>query len=100
MAARRRFFAQAYTTLGIVLRKGRREALSLASVTTRADASNGPMFGEASLAYGLPCDLTLYTACKAADFLWCRLVGVGKSLGSLGAISLDVTQAQTRPQKT
>lgn len=43
----------------------------------------------------MPFDLTLYGGALGADFYRAGVVGVGKSLGSLGAVSVDVTQAQT-----
>ncbi|AZC38244.1 type 1 fimbriae anchoring protein FimD [Pseudomonas chlororaphis subsp. piscium] len=96
---RERRFTQAYATLGNMLReKTWRYSLS-AGQYNPADASDRPMFGEASLAYGLPCDLTLYGGLQGSNFYRAGVVGVGKSLGSLGAISLDVTQAQTDTPK-
>ncbi|WP_256583191.1 MULTISPECIES: fimbria/pilus outer membrane usher protein [Pseudomonas] len=96
---RERRFTQPYATLGNMLReKTWRYSLTLAQYNS-ASAGYRPMFGEASLAYGLPYDLTLYGGLQGSDFYRAGVLGVGKSLGNLGAISLDVTQAQTELPK-
>ncbi|MCP1511299.1 fimbria/pilus outer membrane usher protein [Pseudomonas rhodesiae] len=92
---RERRFTQPYATLGNMLRE--KTWRYSATVGEYNDSSGGarPAFVQGSLAYGLPFDLTLYGGLLGADFYRAGVVGVGKSLGSLGAVSLDVTQAQT-----
>lgn len=91
---RERRFTQPYATLGNMLReKTWRYSMTLGEYNA-VDGGQRPSFAQASLAYGLPFDLTLYGGLLGADFYRAGVVGVGKSLGSLGAVSVDVTQAQ------
>jgi outer membrane usher protein len=92
---RERKFTQPYATLGNMLReKNWRYSLTAGEYNAVAGGQR-PVFAQASLAYGLPFDLTLYGGLLGADFYGAAVAGVSKSLGSLGAVSLDVTQAQT-----
>lgn len=92
---RERRFTQPYATLANMLRENTWRYSVTAGEYNAANGGARPMFGQASLAYGLPFDLTLYGGVLGADFYRAGMVGVGKSLGSLGAVSMDVTQAQT-----
>ncbi|OPA93043.1 fimbrial protein [Pseudomonas fluorescens] len=92
---RERRFTQPYATLGNMLREKTWRYSFTAGEYNAADGGQRPAFVQGSLAYGLPFDLTLYGGLLGADFYRAGVVGMGKSLGSLGAVSLDVTQAQT-----
>lgn len=92
---RERRFTQPYATLGNMLREKTWRYSLTAGEYNAADGGQRPAFAQATLAYGLPFDLTLYGGALGADFYRAGALGVGKSLGSLGAVSLDVTQAQT-----
>jgi outer membrane usher protein len=92
---RERRFTQPYATLANMLREKTWRYSATAGEYNAVDGGQRPAFAQASLAYGLPFDLTLYGGLLGADFYRAGVVGVGKSLGSLGAVSLDVTQAQT-----
>ncbi|MFJ2462638.1 fimbria/pilus outer membrane usher protein [Pseudomonas sp. NPDC087615] len=92
---RERRFTQPYATLANMLREKTWRYSLTAGEYNAVDGGQRPAFAQASLAYGLPFDLTLYGGLLGADFYRAGVVGVGKSLGSLGAVSLDVTQAQT-----
>lgn len=92
---RERRFTQPYATLGNMLREKTWRYSLTAGEYNAADGGQRPAFIQASLAYGLPFDLTLYGGVLGADFYRAVVVGMGKSLGDLGAVSVDVTQAQT-----
>ncbi|WP_052393234.1 fimbria/pilus outer membrane usher protein [Pseudomonas rhizosphaerae] len=88
-------FVQPYATLSNMLRPGIwRHSITVGEYNTGADSST-PGFTEATLAYGLPLDMTAYGGIQASSFYRAVQGGLGKSLGSLGALSLDVTQAWT-----
>ncbi|MBH3429133.1 fimbrial biogenesis outer membrane usher protein [Pseudomonas alkylphenolica] len=92
---RERRFTQPYATLGNMLReKNWRYSLTLGEYTS-AYGDLRPHFAQASLAYGLPYDLTLYGGLQGSEFYRAGALGVSKSLGNIGAVSLDVTQSQT-----
>ncbi len=54
-----------------------------------------PRFGQVSLARGMAHDTTLYGGALGSGFYRAGTVGVGKSLGRLGALSVDATHAIT-----
>lgn len=92
---RERRFTQPYATLGNMLReKNWRYSLTVGEYSA-AYGGDRPHFAQASLAYGLPYDLTLYGGLQGSGFYRAGALGVGKSLGNLGAVSLDVTQSRT-----
>ncbi|WP_395602517.1 fimbria/pilus outer membrane usher protein [Pseudomonas sp. A1230] len=98
---RERRFTQPYATLANMLREKTWRYSVTAGEYDAVDGGSRPAFAQASLAYGLPFDVTLYGGLLGADFYSAAVVGVGKSLGSFGAVSLDVTQAQTNvPRST
>ncbi|WP_342633104.1 fimbria/pilus outer membrane usher protein [Pseudomonas sp. TTU2014-080ASC] len=55
-----------------------------------------PNFISSELAYGLPMEVTLYGGVLAADDYLSSAFGIGKDLGSLGALSVDVTNARAK----
>ncbi|MDU2942914.1 fimbria/pilus outer membrane usher protein [Citrobacter braakii] len=55
-------------------------------------------FSQATLIYGLPRGFTLYGGGQFADHYQSLALGVGKNLGEIGAISLDVTQGWSKIQ--
>lgn len=92
---RERRSIQPYATLSNMLRPGVwRHGLTLGRYNT-ADGAEQPPFVEATLAYGLPHDLTVYGGVQHADFYQAGQIGLGLSLGALGAISLDLSDAHT-----
>lgn len=97
---RERRFTQPYATLGNMLREKTWRYSMTVGEYNAVDGGQRPAFAQASLAYGLPFDLTLYGGLLGADFYRAGVVGMGKSLGSLGAVSLDVTGAQTDVPQT
>lgn len=97
---RERRFTQPYATLNNLLREGVwRYSASLGRYYTPSDAAYDPLFWQGTLAIGVGWQSTLYGGLMASDFYRAGTVGIGKNLGALGALGLDVTQsnAQTGP---
>lgn len=97
-----RHFTQPFATLGNLLRQGTWN-YNLAVGEYRSPGFAAPLhprFVQASGAYGLPQDLTLLAGTTISDMYQTALVGIGKGLGRIGAIQLDISQSQTRyPQR-
>jgi outer membrane usher protein len=91
---RERRFTQPYATLGNMLRENTWR-YSLTAGEYNALEGDRPKFGQATLAYGLPYDFTLYGGLLGSNFYQAAQFGLGKSLGSIGAISMDMTEAAT-----
>lgn len=53
-------------------------------------------FGQAEFLYGVLSNTSLYTGLIAAEHYRSGMLGVGQGLGVLGAVSLDVTHAETQ----
>lgn len=53
-------------------------------------------FGQAELLYGVLNNTTVYSGVIAAEHYRSGMLGVGQGLGPLGALSLDVSHAETR----
>lgn len=88
-------FTQPFATIGTLLReKALRYSLTAGEYGSATDDQR-PGFAQASLGYGLPFDFTLYGGLLGSGFYQSLQVGVGKNLGNIGAVSLDVTQART-----
>lgn len=52
-------------------------------------------FAQGTVIYGLPWGLTVYGGVQGAEHYQSLAGGVGKNMGSIGAISLDVTEARS-----
>lgn len=88
-------FVQPYATLGNMLRPGIwRHSVTLGQYLNGDDNAT-PHFIEATLAYGMPMDMTVYGGVQATDFYEALQGGIGRSLGTFGALSLDLTYAAT-----
>ncbi|MDF3199163.1 fimbrial biogenesis outer membrane usher protein [Pseudomonas sp. 1912-s] len=89
-------FIQPYATLGNLLRQGIwRYNVTVGQYHSPSTPDEQPNFLFGSYARGLANDYTMSLAGLVAEDYSAYQVGVGKGLGNLGAISLDVTQAQS-----
>lgn len=88
---------QAYSALPIMQRPGGMN-FELTAGRYRGggitDGNQEPVFGMGSLVYGLPYNVTLYGGGMWANNYLSSVFGSGLSLGSLGAISADMTLAR------
>ncbi|EMZ7035337.1 fimbrial biogenesis outer membrane usher protein [Salmonella enterica] len=90
-----RTFTQPYSSVAVMQREGQMK-YSVTAGRLRNSGSDGrrePVFVQGVLIYGLPRDMTVYGGLQIAKDYVAGTGGVGMSLGSLGGISADVTQA-------
>ncbi|MEG0860912.1 MAG: fimbria/pilus outer membrane usher protein [Pseudomonas sp.] len=90
-----RRFTQAYSTLNNLLREGTWRYSAAVGRYNGAEHLDDPLFWQATLARGGAWDSTLYGGLLSADYYRAGLLGLGRDLGTLGAVSFDVTQAYT-----
>ncbi|CNH61399.1 outer membrane usher protein [Yersinia mollaretii] len=90
----------AYSTLPVMLRPGafKYELTSGKYNGSTTIGSQESTFGLGTLVYGLPYNLTLYGGGLVADDYFSSVVGSGLSLGSVGALSADITQSNAKLQ--
>ncbi|WP_239002480.1 fimbria/pilus outer membrane usher protein [Photorhabdus khanii] len=97
-------FSQAYSSLPIMLRQGRfKYEVAAGRYHQSGRYTRGirePVFGMASLIYGLPGNVTVYGGGLVAQSYQSAALGAGLSLGMMGALSTDVTTSRTRLQNT
>lgn len=92
-----RRFIQPYATLGNLLRAGTwRYSVTAGQYHQQNVDFEQPTFTQASLAYGFANDYTLSAGGLLSASYRAYQLGVGKGLGSLGAVSFDVTQSATQ----
>ena len=88
-------FIQPYASLAILKREGQTDFdISLGEM--REDNRFTPNVMQAQIMRGLPSGITLYGGMQLADKYRAAAVGVGKDLGTFGALSVDVTQAKAQ----
>lgn len=89
-----RRFTQPYATLNNLLREGVwRYSASLGHYNAASRAEDSPLLWEGTLATGVGWQSTLYGGLMASNFYRATTVGIGKNLGVIGALALDVTQS-------
>nr|WP_302328638.1 fimbria/pilus outer membrane usher protein [Pseudomonas sp. DVZ6] len=89
-------FTQPYATLGNLLRDGTwRYSVTAGHYHAASSPEAQPGFMLGSYARGLPRDFTMSVAGLVGEGYRAYQLGVGKGLGSLGAVSLDVTHARS-----
>lgn len=91
-----RTFSQPYSSVAVMQREGQ---MKYAFTAGRLQTSGGgerrnPIFVQGTVIYGLPRNFTLYGGIQMAQKYAAGSVGVGVSLGRLGAVSADVTQSK------
>lgn len=93
-------FTQAYSSVAVMQREGQMKYAMTAGrlrLSGQGDLHEAK-FVQATLIYGLPHDLTVYGGMQIAAAYLAGTAGVGVGLGSLGAMSVDVTQANATLQ--
>lgn len=89
-------FTQPFASVAIMQREGEfKYALTLGRYRTSYDDGDTPEFGQATAIYGLPGNTTLYGGLLGSPDYLSAVAGIGYSLGEAGAISVDVTQADS-----
>ncbi|MFV7532253.1 fimbria/pilus outer membrane usher protein [Enterobacter mori] len=87
-------FTQPYASLAILKREGQTD-LDISIGKMRDQDHFTPNVLQAQILRGLPWGLTVYGGTQIAEDYAAAAVGMGKDMGALGAISLDVTQANS-----
>ncbi|EMR7728604.1 fimbria/pilus outer membrane usher protein [Salmonella enterica subsp. enterica serovar Braenderup] len=89
---RRQIFTVPYNTPAIALRQGFMKYNVMAGQYRPSESSiDRAIIGQATVIYGLPWNLTTYSGAQWAEHYQAGLLGMGVSLGNIGAISLDST---------
>lgn len=93
-------FVVPFATLPILRREGSLKFSVLGGEYRPAyDAIERTRFAQFTGIYGLGDGYTVFGGAQAAEVYKSQALGVGKNLGTLGALSLDLTQARSQPQR-
>ncbi|HBU8668992.1 TPA: fimbrial biogenesis outer membrane usher protein, partial [Klebsiella oxytoca] len=87
-------FTVPYSSVPVLQREGHtRYAVTAGEYRSGSNQQEKPKFFQGTLLHGLPAGWTLYGGTQLADRYRAFNLGVGKNMGELGALSLDITQA-------
>lgn len=85
-----------YSGVPMMLREGRNQyELTLGEFRGSSDLQDTPFFLQGTLSHGLKSGYTLFTGSQISSNYQSYLLGFGKNLGRFGALSLDVTHADS-----
>lgn len=85
-----------YSAVPILQRDGRlKYAFTAAEYRSNGGAQDNVDFGQGTLIWGLPHGFTVYGGTQFSDDYTAGALGAGLNMGNLGAISMDVTQANS-----
>ena len=91
-----RTFVQPFSNVPVMQREGRlKYAFTAGKYRSQSDGEDEPEFGQGTLVYGLPHDMTVYGGGQTSEHYNSLAGGMGFGLGELGSVSVDVTQAYT-----
>ena len=89
-------FTVPYSSVPMLQREGRMKySLTAGRFSGSSDRYDDPVFGEATLLWGLPHNVTVYGGAQYSDNYLAEQLGVGINMGSVGALSADVTHADS-----
>ncbi|WP_312625188.1 fimbria/pilus outer membrane usher protein [Scandinavium sp.] len=89
-------FTVPYTTLPALQREGRMKySLTAGRYRGSSDSYQDPSFAQGTLMWGLPHNVTLYGGTQFSSEYLAVQSGAGINMGSLGAVSADVTHANS-----
>ncbi|WP_313459825.1 fimbria/pilus outer membrane usher protein [Pseudomonas sp.] len=91
-----RRFVQPYASLGNLLRPGVWRYNATIGRYNPAARHDKPMLAQATFSTGMEWDLTLYGGLMLSDHYRAANLGIGKNLGNLGAVALDMTHADSQ----
>ncbi|MBY8563594.1 fimbria/pilus outer membrane usher protein, partial [Escherichia coli] len=84
-----------FTTPAIALREGYlKYNVTAGQYRSPDDAVEQTSLGQVTVMYGLPWGLTVYGGVQGAEHYQAAALGLGWSLGRLGAVSLDTTHSR------
>lgn len=85
-----------YAGVPILQREGRvKYAISAGQYRNGGDQQNKTDFEQATVLWGLPGGITVYGGTQFSSDYRAFALGMGKNLGDLGAVSVDITQANS-----
>lgn len=87
-------FTQLYASLAILKREGQTD-FDISVGEMRDESGFTPNVVQAQVLHGLPWGLTLYGGTQVAEDYASAALGMGKDMGSIGAVSFDVTHARS-----
>jgi len=91
-----RVFTIPYSSVPVLLREGRlKYTLTAGRYRSTGDRYEDPDFFQGTLVWGLPRDVTVYGGMQYSKNYFAGLLGSGLNMGTLGAFSVDVTQADS-----
>lgn len=91
-----RTFVQPFSNVPVMQREGRlKYAITAGQYRSSTDDADEPHFGQMSLIYGLPHDVTVYGGTQVAEKYNSAAFGMGFELGSMGSVSVDGTDAKS-----
>ncbi|MEG5677640.1 fimbrial biogenesis usher protein [Enterobacter hormaechei] len=93
---RLRTYTVPYSSLPVMQRQGMVKYNLAAGRYRAASDYYSPFMSQGTLVWGLPHDLTLYGGLQYADHYRAASLGLGINMGEAGALSTDVTQADSR----
>jgi outer membrane usher protein len=93
---RKSSFVQPYSALPLLLRAGSWRYNLSSGQYRNGFSSSHPSFVMGTAARGFSGEFSLYGGSIAANIYQAALLGVGKNIGSFGALSLDVTHARSK----
>lgn len=90
-------FTVPYSSVPLLLREGRAKYEVMAGrYRSSSDSYDDPTFVQATLSWGLPHDFTLYGGAQLSERYRSLALGAGVNMGFWGAISADMTQADSK----
>lgn len=90
-------FTQPFSNVPVMLREGQMKYSFTTGQYHDASQKNTRLgFGQATIIYGLPSDITLYGGVQYSNFYQSLNTGIGISLGDFGSLSSDITQSSVK----
>lgn len=91
-----RAFTVPYSSVPVLQREGRlKYTLTAGRYQAASDRYDTPDFVQGTLVWGLPHNITVYTGTQYSENYLSGLLGAGLNMGTLGAFSADITQADS-----
>ena len=91
-----RTFIVPYSSVPVLQREGHlRYSMTAGRYRSNSSSYNSPVFGQSVLQWGLPYGVTLYGGGQLAENYRALALGAGMNMGDWGAVSADVTQANS-----
>jgi outer membrane usher protein len=91
-----RIFTVPYSSVPVLQREGRlKYTVTVGRYQSSSDRYETPEFAQGSLIWGLPHNITVYGGMQYSENYRAGLLGAGFNMGMLGAVSADITNADS-----